>query len=379
MTAGELPPEAWVTALTGLSGMGPIRLRALLDAWPADEAWGHLVDGAVDPAVVTRAGARRVDAAVVEGWRREAASTDVRSLWNRHAALGVGVLVPGRPGFPDALVDDPEPPVVLFRRGDPDVLAAPRVAVVGTRRCTHTARDVAHDLGHDLAASGVCVLSGLALGVDGAAHAGALEAGAAPPAGVVATGLDRPYPARHAPLWRQVADRGLLLSEYRLGTRPEPWRFPARNRILAALADVVVVVESHAGGGSMHTVEAAIDRGRPVMAVPGSVRNPAAAGTNGLLAAGCPPVCDVADVLVALGLGRTGAPSRAAAEPAPPDGDAGAVLAELGDSPVTMEQLAIRLDVPLGPLAVHLTSLERSGWVKRSGAWFERSSPERMW
>src|SRR5205823_12975808 len=125
---------------------------------------------------------------------------------------------------------------------------------------------------------------------------------AAPVVGVVGCGLDVIYPPRHRQLWRQVAERGALLGEAPLGARPEPWRFPARNRILAALADAVVVVESHAAGGSNHTVAAAIDRSVPVLAVPGPVTSPASQGTNRLLAEGCHPATSADDVLVAIGL-----------------------------------------------------------------------------
>src|SRR5204862_479680 len=155
---------------------------------------------------------------------------------------------------------------------------------------------VARQLGRELAAHGVAIVSGLAIGIDGSAHEGALAAKAAPPVGVVGSGLDVVYPKRHRHLWDAVAAAGVLLSEAPMGAVPERWRFPARNRILAALSDVVVVVESHAAGGSMHTVRAAIDRGIPVMAVPGSMRNPAAAGTNQLLSEGVPPARDPDDI-----------------------------------------------------------------------------------
>src|SRR5262249_15322114 len=157
-------------------------------------------------------------------------------------------------------------------RGSLAALDRPRVGLVGTRRCTPTGKSVARQLGRELAACGVAVVSGLAIGIDGCAHQGALAARAAPPVGVVGSRLDVVYPKSHRRLWDDVAAAGVLLSEAPLGAPPEPWRFPARNRILAALSDVVVVVESHAAGGSMHTVRAAVDRGIPVMAVPGSVR-----------------------------------------------------------------------------------------------------------
>ena len=162
------------------------------------------------------------------------------------------------------------------------------------------------ELGSGLAAAGVTVISGLALGIDGAAHRGALAADGAPVVGVVGSGLDVVYPRGNRDLWEAVSAAGTLLAEAPLGAEPEGWRFPARNRLLAALADVVVVVESKRAGGSMHTVEEAIRREVTVMAVPGSVRNPAAEGTNLLLSEGCAPACSTDDVLVALELATAG-------------------------------------------------------------------------
>lgn len=377
MSGGEeLPDVAWLAALAGLDGMGPSRLAHLLAGRHPRAAWEALAAGRLRPEDVASPGRRAPAPAVLERWRAGAARVDVARSWERYAAAGIGVVTAADPGFPQVLRADPEAPHVLFQRGALDVLGAPAVAVVGTRRCTATGRAVADELGRDLSAAGVSVISGLALGIDGAAHAGALAANGAPPVGVVATGLDVVYPRRHAGLWRDVAAAGVVLSEYPLGTAAEPWRFPARNRLVAALADVVVVVESHARGGSLHTVESALDRDRTVMAVPGSVRSPASAGTNALLAAGAVPARDAEDVLVALGLsGGAGAAEASAREPTPPAGDAGVVLDALGAEPATMEHLANRLDVPLGPLAVHLTTLEQEGWVVRTGPWYERSRP----
>ncbi len=220
---------------------------------------------------------------------------------------------PGRPDYPSALVNDPERPGVLFWRGDLRHLARPCVAVVGTRRATLDGRSVAFELGRDLAAAGICVVSGLALGIDGAAHAGALRsarasvargAGAigAGPAGVAASGVDVPYPRRHAGLWEQVVTSGVMLSETLPGRPAQAWRFPARNRIIAGLAAMVVVVESHAAGGSLITAEAAMARGIEVRVVPGPVHSSASAGSNQLLYDGPGPVRNAQDVLDGLGI-----------------------------------------------------------------------------
>lgn len=376
--AGGLPSTAWVAALAGLPKMGPVRMRALLDAWPAQEAWRRVRAGGLEKDRQVVEACRGLTAEVASQWARVARETDVAERWDAHGDRGVTVLTADDPSWPVALTDDPEAPVVLFVRGDVAALGAPAVAIVGTRRCTPTGRAVARELGFDLAGAGVRVLSGLALGIDGSAHGGALAAGVAPPVGVVGTGLDITYPRAHAALTDQVAEAGAVVTEYPLGTPPAAWRFPARNRILAALAQAVVVVESSATGGSMHTVDAALERDRSVLAVPGSVRNPAAAGTNGLLAAGCAPARDATDVLVALGLDTVERPPvRPPAPPVEVSADQRLVLGALGWDATTLEQVADRLDVPLGPVALRLAELERLELVVRTGAWYTRLAPAR--
>lgn len=350
-----------LVALAGLPAMGPVRLRALLDAYEPDEGWARVERGDV-PLVPEH---------VRQLWRAAASRVDADALWAAHVDAGVQVLTAADDAFPALLAEDLEPPAVLFVRGSLDALAARRVAIVGTRRCTWSGRLVARSLGRELTEAGVCVVSGLALGIDGEAHAGALEVGGGRPVGVVGTGLDVVYPTRHGRLWDAVAGAGALVSEYPLGTKPERWRFPARNRLIAALAEVVVVVESTERGGSMHTVDAALERDRVVLAVPGPVRSPASAGTNGLLAAGCPPCRDAGDVLVALGL----TPRQPSPEgnPTVDDPELARVLEALGWEPATLDELAERLDAPLGPVAVHLTRLANAGWVVQRSGWWERA------
>ena len=370
MSTAALPPAAWVAALAGLPGMGPARLTAILRRWPPEQAW-HEVGAArahLDPVVAVTV---RIPELCASRWRTEASAMDVAALWQAHASAGVTVAAPGTTGFPPILADDPEPPAVLFSRGDAGVLERPRVAIVGTRRCTWAGRSIAADLGAGLASAGVCVVSGLALGIDGAAHRGALAAEAAPPVAVVGTGLDVVYPRRHADLWEAVAATGALLTEYPLGTRPEPWRFPARNRLVAALADLVVVVESHARGGSLHTVTAALERGVGVMAVPGPVRGAASAGTNALLVAGAAPVRDAEDVLIALGLDSAAAYRCPSPPPPGLEPDEALLLGELGQAPATVEQLAGRLGRSLAAIAVDLARLEAKGLVVATGGWWQ--------
>jgi len=366
-----LPREAWLVALAGLPKMGPARLLALSLLAEPEEAWALVASGAVldHPGLVERMGTD--PPGVARTWRAAAAGTDVAARWVAHAAVTVSAR--GAPGYPDPLATDLEPPAVVFSLGSAVALAGPRVAVVGTRRCTRYGNDLAVELGRDLAAAGVAVVSGLALGIDGAAHRGALEAsadGGAPPVGVVASGLDVVYPRHHRALWHEVAATGLLLSECPLGTSPEAWRFPARNRIIAALADAVVVVESAGQGGSMYTVEQALRRDVPVLAVPGPVRSPASAGTNRLISEGAVLVSDATDVLLAVGVT---APRRRRREGRPsPKGDARTVLRTIGWEPASLDQLLVRTGLDLGPLSVAVAGLEADGWIARSGLWHER-------
>jgi DNA processing protein len=172
----------------------------------------------------------------------------------------------------------------LYARGEhaAEALRAATVAVIGARSCTDYGAHVARTLGRELAAGGVTVVSGLARGIDGHAHRGALEADGRTVA-VLGCGIDRDYPAAHAELARQITERGGIVSEYEPGVAPAPWRFPARNRIIAALADVVVIVEARERSGALITVDLAMEIGRPIYAIPGEITSALSQGTNQLL------------------------------------------------------------------------------------------------
>jgi DNA processing protein len=204
--------------------------------------------------------------------------------------------------YPVGLRDAADAPWALIGRGDPALLGElePReaVTVVGARRATSYGREVARELGRELAAAGLVVVSGLAFGIDGCAHRGALDAGRT--VAVLGCGADMPYPASHRSLWRQICERGLVLSELPPGTGAWRWTFPARNRIMAALAGMTVVVEAAQRSGSLITADLAADLGRDLGAVPGPVSSRASGGTNELLAGGACLVRDAQDVLDAM-------------------------------------------------------------------------------
>ncbi|HYT37905.1 MAG TPA: DNA-processing protein DprA, partial [Acidimicrobiia bacterium] len=309
----------------------------------------------------------------------------------RAAHRGTAVLTPHDAGFP--IPDDvPHMPAALFIEGNrPEVLTAPRVAIVGTRAASVHGLADAWELGAFLGAAGVSVVSGLAIGIDGAAHHGALQAAeaarrrstgsevggagtghpvaAAGPIGVVATGLDVVYPRRHRALFERVRQYGVLVGEQPFGVPPERGRFPVRNRIIAALADVVCVVEATLKGGSRITAERALDYGRPVLAIPGSRRNPAAAGCNALLADGAQPLLDPSDVLIALGLSPGAsrlwntAPARSNAAPA--SSDAAAVLKALAGEAAHPDQLGARTGLDPGQVALAVEELVALGQATR--------------
>ena len=205
--------------------------------------------------------------------------------------------------FPPRLRSIHDPPLGVFLRGagSLELLSLPAVAVVGARSCSEYGAHVARALAGRLAAAGVVVVSGLARGVDGWAHRGALERGGQTVA-VLGCGIDRDYPRAHAALAAQLAERGLIVSEYPPGVAPAPWRFPARNRIVAGLTLATVVGEARARSAALITADLALDEGREVLAVPGQITSSLSRGTNALLRLGATPVTGAADVLEAIGL-----------------------------------------------------------------------------
>ena len=293
--------RACLVALSSLPGLGPATLLAV-DRSGAVSAWHALRAGrGRRVAALAEADGRRPSADVLDRMTRAASLIEPSAVLARHEADGQRVLCLGDPDYPERLREDDAPPAVVFARGDLARLDGPCVAIVGTRNATQLGRVMAAALAVDLADRGISIVSGLALGIDAAAHEPlvARSAGGGP-IGVIATGLDRAYPRRHDLLHKQVAARGLLLSESPMGSSPTRWRFPARNRIIATLAHAVVVVESRSSGGSMLTATEAVARDRPVLAVPGHPTSAASTGTLDLICDGALPVSDVDDVLVAL-------------------------------------------------------------------------------
>jgi DNA processing protein len=366
------PDHAYAAALAGLETLTPSRLRRLLAATDtAERAWFVVAAGRTRELIDLRSPRTRSDE-IARRLAREAACVDVSVLWSRCCSGAVRVLRLDDEDYPPVLAADRAPPAVLFCRGDLEALAPCRVAIVGTRAATTNGCSIARELGADLARAGVCVVSGLARGIDGHAHRGALAVGGAAPVGVVACGLDVVYPREHRDLWQKVTRAGLMLSEVPPGCSPRPHRFPARNRILAALSDAVVVVESRVRGGSLVTANEAIERGVRVLAVPGSPRSAASEGTNGLIADGCPPARDATDVLVALGLSALDLrwPRDLGKDISPADRK---LLECFGGEPLDLDSVIAATGESLADAAMALGRLEAGGWLVQSGGWFERA------
>jgi DNA processing protein len=263
----------------------------------------------------------------------------------------------GRRELPPLLAAIHDPPSRLHLRGsgDSELLARPAVAIVGARACSGYGTHVARTFARELAAAGVVVVSGLARGIDAEAHRGALEAGGVTVA-VLGCGIDRDYPAAHAQLAGRIAETGLLVSEYEPGVEPAPWRFPARNRIIAGLCLATVVVEARERSGALISADFALEEGREVFAVPGEITSALSAGTNALLRLGATPATRAADLLEALGLDAT-APAVQAT------GAAAELLALLADGAASSDELVRRTSLTSATVAAALTELELEGLV----------------
>jgi len=296
-----------------------------------------------------------------ERFRRFARRFDEPAFRARLTELEVRWLGRSALGFPRALGAIFDPPVGIFVRGDGplELLDRPAVALVGARSCSPYGAHVARAFGRELAAAGLVVVSGLARGVDGEAHRGALEAGGTTVA-VLGCGIDRDYPAAHSELARRIAATGLIVSEYAPGVEPAPWRFPARNRIIAGLAAATVVVEARERSGALITADLALEEGREVLTVPGDITSALSEGTNRLLRQGATAATSSADVLEVFGLEPAGT------EPPELGADAEQVLSRLRDGPCAVDQLARALDLDAGRLAAALAELELAGAVSEA-------------
>ncbi len=281
------------------------------------------------------------------------------------------VITLDHPLFPTALLNAADPPLMLYAQGRVDLLGGELIAVVGSRNPTRQGTENARAFSAHLSQAGFTVVSGLALGIDAAAHEGGLD-GAASTVAIVGTGLDRVYPKRHLALARRIAEQGLIVSEYSLGTPPLPENFPNRNRIIAGLTRGTLVVEAALQSGSLITARLASESGRDVFAIPGSIHSPQSRGCHALIKQGAKLVESAQDILEEMHLpGSTAASEARQAELVLDEEDP--VLAALGFDPVTLDALVARTDWSAAALSVRLLELELNGQIARlPGQLFQR-------
>jgi DNA processing protein len=295
------------------------------------------------------------------GQLRQRAERELKAL----GKIGGRALILDEPGYPDLLRHIGQPPPVVYFYGNSALLEMTSVAVVGSRAATSYGRRVGRTIARDLGLAGICVVSGLALGIDAAAHSGALDAAGAT-IGVLGCGLDVVYPRGNRHLYERLRASGLLISEYPLGTRPEGFRFPARNRIIAGLSRAVVVVEASKKSGSLITVQHALEQGREIFSVPGQVDSVKSAGTHWLVQQGATLAVSAADVISHLGIDH-GSPAarqesthpRAELEP-----KLEAVLSIIEPYPQTREALLQRSGLTAAKFSEVLLRLELEGLVE---------------
>jgi DNA processing protein len=270
--------------------------------------------------------------------------------------------------YPPLLAELHDPPAAIHVRGDTEILEEPAVAIVGARSCSSYGAGVARELARELARAGVVVVSGLARGIDGEAHRGTLEGGGRTVA-VLGCGIDRDYPRSHSELARRIREHGAVVSEYPPGVEPAPWRFPARNRIIAGLCAATVVVEARERSGALITADFALELGRDVFAVPGEITSALSSGTNDLLRQGAAPLLSAGDVLEALGL-------ESAVRQLPPLSPAGSqVLRFLADGARDADDIARASGRTTAEVAAVLVELELAGVASEADGLY-RVSPE---
>ncbi|GAV25331.1 DNA processing protein DprA [Carboxydothermus islandicus] len=278
--------------------------------------------------------------------------------------LGIKIVTFGEEQYPERLLHLYDPPVVLFCWGNLELLKTPMVGIVGARRASSYGLKVAKTFAEEIAGAGITVISGLARGIDGEAHRGAVRAGAT--VAVLGSGIDVPYPRENEKLYREIIKKGLIISEFLPGMMPLPYLFPVRNRLIAALAEGIVVVEAALKSGSLITARIALELGREVFAVPGMITSPLSAGTNLLLKDGARIALKGTEVLEELGFGTLFGNGFEVQRSKPEAfGLAGKILEVLVNEDLTAEEVAYRLNVQVSEVLREISFLEIKGFVKK--------------
>ncbi|MGC9394634.1 MAG: DNA-processing protein DprA [Anaerolineae bacterium] len=336
-------------------GIGPVRLRMLLDffgdiqsAWEAPERALREV---------------KLDRRSLRNFLKLRHQVDLDEVLRQVERAGAQVLTWDTPDYPSLLRQIDGAPPVLFVRGTLTPADEWSVAMVGTRKATVYGREVAHRLATDLVQNRVTLVSGLARGIDSIAHKAALEAGGRTLA-VLGSGVDYIYPPEHRKLAEAIVENGALISDYPLGTRPEAANFPARNRIISGLSLGVVVVEAGMKSGALITADFALDHGRDVFAVPGSILSPASAGCNRLLRDGANIATEISDILEPLHLDQV-SEKQLAREILPANATEAAILERLTAEPRHLDELSREIELPVETISSTLVMMELKGMTRQ--------------
>jgi DNA processing protein len=353
---------AWLR-LERAGGIGPRTGLKLLDSFGGIDAIFEAGDAALGAHL--NAAQLRALRAPVSGELARLVEATLR--WRERP--GHHVLALGEPGYPELLANIPDPPLLLYIKGHVELLASPMLAMVGSRNASMQGKANALAFAESLSGAGLCIVSGLALGIDAAAHEGALK-GPGSTVAVIGTGPDLVYPARNRALFERIGVEACLVSEYPVGTPPLPGNFPKRNRIISGLAAGVLVVEAAAQSGSLITARQAAEQGWEVFAIPGSIHASLAKGCHILIREGAKLIDTAADVLEAMAMSplvqrpqspRQRAGTQAGAAPAGSD----PLLAALGHDPVEPDMLGAALGMNPALLSSQLLALELAGLVER--------------
>lgn len=348
----------YAVLLSMVPGIGPAHFRRLIQQFgDARAAW---------QAQPTELAAAGVDGKALRALLSLRPKLDPEREWERLRSLGARVLVEEDDAYPAALREIADPPPLLFVRGDLSEDDQWAMAVVGTRRATAYGRQVADRFVADLAAAGVTIVSGLARGIDTVAHRAALEAGGRTIA-VLANGLDEVYPPENRALSERIASSGALVSEFSPGTRPDAANFPRRNRIISGLCLGTLVVEAGYSSGALITADFALEQGRDVFAVPGSVFSPMSAGCHQLIRDGAKPATSATDILEELNMTRA-VRQQPVQRVLPADSVESALLQRLSSEPVHVDELGRATAIPIATVSSTLTLMELKGLAKHVGS-----------
>lgn len=341
-----------------VKGIGPVRLKGLIDHFgDIEAAWNA---GYAD---LERSG---LGSREINAFQKIRSSDLLERTWDYIQANNITVLTWLDETYPRLLLEIDHPPPVLYLRGDFRPEDDPAVSIVGTRRMTEYGKQVATELSQTLAQNGITIVSGLARGIDAAAHRTALECQGRTLA-VFGCGIDIVYPPEHRKLAEEISASGALISDYPPGTRPEASNFPARNRIISGVSRAVVVIEAGSRSGALITANFAAEQGRDVFAVPGYIYSPASKGTNNLIQQGAIPMLDPQDVLEILNLDMIDQ-HRAARVELPADATEAKLMELLGREPLHVDEISSEINLPIENVTASLVVMELKGMIRQVGS-----------